>query len=153
MMVDIQHNKESIFDLLYKLQPDTQPVFGIMTPQHMVEHLSLVMRFSNGKLPQRLYYRTEKAEKFKQFTIYSDRELIPGFKAPMLSEELYSLTNSSLTDAIEELKQEISDFDAYFKMHPHKKPISPTIGELDFSEWVIFHNKHILHHLKQFSLA
>ncbi len=151
-MIDIQHHRGQVFNLLQKVSPDAPASFGIMTPQHMVEHLTLVIRFSNGKLPQKLYYREEKAEKFKQYTIFSDKELMPGFKAPMLSDDLYPLENSCLQDAILELKDELELFDAYFKDNPTAKPISPTLGALDYNEWVIFHNKHIKHHLKQFAL-
>ncbi|WP_415837250.1 DinB family protein [Pontibacter korlensis] len=152
-MVDIIHHRESIFEQLRKLDADKKPEFGVMTPQHMVEHLAYVVRFSNGKLPQKLHYRDEKAEKFKQYTIYTDRELMPGFKAPMLGDEPARLVHTDINAALANLHQELEDFDAFFANMPDAKPVSPTLGELDYKEWVIFHNKHFKHHLKQFGLA
>lgn len=151
-MVDIKNRREEVFKLLYDLNPNALPEFGAMTPQHMVEHLSYTVRFSNGKLPQKLYYTNEKADKFKHYTIYTDRELVPGFKAPMLSDELYPLQHKNILEAVDELKLEFAAFDKYFLAQPETQPISPTLGELNHQEWIIFHNKHFTHHLKQFKL-
>lgn len=151
MNIVLQRNR--VLELLYSLSPDQTPLFGTMSPQHMVEHLAFVVKFSNGKLPQQLYYRQEKANKFKQYTIYSENELVPGFKAPMLSDELPPLEHNSLAEAIEALKEELKAFDVHFQQDPDSRPVSPTLGPLLYEEWVIFHNKHFKHHLKQFGLA
>ncbi|ARS34933.1 DUF1569 domain-containing protein [Pontibacter actiniarum] len=152
-MTDIIHGREEILALLRSLKADRQPAFGIMTPQHMVEHLAFTVRFSNGKLPQQLYYREEKAQKFKQYTIYSDREMVPGFRAPMLTEALSPLAHADLPEAIEALGRELEAFDSFFLLHPDEKPVNPTMGALTYQEWVTFHNKHFRHHLRQYNLA
>ncbi|MFI5156233.1 MAG: hypothetical protein ACHQEM_08605 [Chitinophagales bacterium] len=78
-ILDIMDRKD-IFDRLKNLKPDTLALFGKMSAQHMVEHLILLVSISSEKRPERLYYRDEKAEKFKAYTIYSDREFMVGFK-------------------------------------------------------------------------
>ncbi|TPE45941.1 hypothetical protein [Pontibacter mangrovi] len=112
-MADIIKGREAIFNQLNKLQADQKPAFGKMSPQHMVEHLAFVIKFSNGKLPQKLHYNAEKAEKFKQNTIYSDKELMPGFRAPMLGDEPEQLIHSSQRAALENLRQELEAFDTF----------------------------------------
>ncbi|MEO6902805.1 MAG: hypothetical protein ABI315_06610 [Bacteroidia bacterium] len=143
-----------IFKTLERLQSNASPAFGIMTPQHMVEHLVFSIRFSNEKEPQKLYFPLEKAEQIKSFVIYSDAELPIGFKAPVLpKDELLPLSYQDLSSAIEMLKLELDAFDSYFKLNPHNSPINPTMGKLTHTEWIVFHNKHFKHHFKQFNLV
>lgn len=146
--------RAGIFKLLEKLSSNASPAFGIMTPQHMVEHLVFSIRFSNEKEPQQLYFPLEKAEHIKSFIIYSDAELPIGFKAPVLpKDELLPLSYQDLPSAIEMLKLELEAFDAYFKLNPNKSTVNPTMGELTNKEWIVFHDKHFKHHFKQFNLV
>ncbi|MDA0987265.1 MAG: hypothetical protein O3A55_06690 [Bacteroidetes bacterium] len=142
-----------VFELLQKLNSTDKPIFGIMTPQHMVEHLIFTLQISNGEKEIELYYNQEKADKFKRITIYSDRELVRGFKSPALpKDEVLPLAFQNLEIAINNLKTELIKFDSYFKINQNSKPINPVMGELNFKEWIIFHNKHFTHHFKQFNL-
>jgi hypothetical protein len=150
-MLDVS-NKKDIFSRLSALRNDAMPVFGKMTPQHMVEHLSFVLRISDEKEPHRLYYSQEKAAKFKEYTINTDKEFIIGFRAPMLTAELPTLRNTDLESAKEQLKKELDDFEAFFAVNKTATPTNPTMGPLNHEEWIIFHNKHFTHHFKQFNL-
>ncbi len=146
-------DKIQLLELLNKLQADAQPIFGTMTAQHMVEHLALAVRFSNGKMPQQHYYPTDKEQRIKAFVIGTNNELPIGFKAPVLpTETLLPLEYAHLADAIANLMSELQDFAAYFIQHPLAQPINPTMGELNYQEWVIFHQKHFSHHFRQFGL-
>lgn len=141
------------FDLLNKLQPVTKALFGIMSPQHMVEHLAFSIRFSNGKEPQQMHYSTEQAVKIKSFMLYATEDLPMGFKSPVLPiDSLLPLKYISLAQAIENLKLELNDFDTYFQLNPSAAPIHPVTGELTHKEWIAFHNRHFVHHFKQFGL-
>lgn len=151
-MIDILH-RTKLFEILSKLQADDKPEFGAMTPQHMVEHLAFAVRFSNGKEPQQHNYPIEKEQKIKAFVIGTDNDMPIGFKSPVLpTEGLPPLKHSNLTNAVDNLKTELSDFDNYFIANPSDRPINPTMGELDYQEWVRFHNRHFTHHFRQFSL-
>ncbi|MBY0424222.1 MAG: hypothetical protein K2Q22_01175 [Cytophagales bacterium] len=151
-MIDIL-DRARLFEIINKLQADDKPEFGAMTPQHMVEHLAFVVRFSNGKEPQQRYYPTEKEEKIKAFVIGTDNDMPMGFKSPVLpTVGLPILKHSNFYTAIDNLKTELDDFDSYFISHPSNKPTNPTMGELNYQEWVRFHNRHFTHHFKQFRL-
>lgn len=151
-MVDIK-NRQKISEKLSLLQIDSLPLFGKMSAQHMVEHLTFAIMFSNGKLPQRLYYPIEKADLIKATIIYSDKEMPIGFKAPMLNDDLLELRFPDLKTSISMLLSELDCFDKYFIDNKDLKPINPTMGELNKQEWTIFHNKHFAHHFKQFNLT
>lgn len=151
-MIDIL-DRTKLFEILSKLQADDKPKFGQMTPQHMVEHLAFVVRFSNGKEPQQHNYSIEKEQKIKAFVIGTDNDMPIGFKSPVLpTEGLPILQLANLANAIDQLKTELSDFDTYFIHHPLDKPINPTMGELSYREWIRFHSRHFTHHFRQFSL-
>lgn len=151
-MIDILDRKR-LFDTLGKLLADHKPMFGAMTPQHMVEHLAFTVRFSNGKEPQQQYFPAETAQKIKAFVVGTDHDMPAGFKSPVLpAEGLPTLRCSDLSKAIDNLEDELDEFDRYFNNHPSHKPINPTMGELDYQEWVRFHNRHFSHHFRQFTL-
>ena len=151
-MVDIL-DRTKLFEILSKLQAENKPAFGAMNPHHMVEHLAFAVRFSNGKETQKHHYPTEKEQKIKAFFIGTANDMPIGFKSPVLPlEGLSTLKYPDLTTAIVNLKTELNDFDNHFIINPSDKPINPTMGELDYNEWVVFHNKHFAHHFKQFSL-
>ena len=150
-MIDINKRQE-ITDIIKNLSVDSSPLWGKMTAQHMVEHLTFTVMFSNGKTPQRLYFTQEKAELIKTFVVYSDKDLTKGFKAPMLGDDLPELQNPDIQTAVENLFVELERLDNYFVLNPDAKPTNPTMGELDRHEWIKFHNKHFTHHFRQFNL-
>jgi hypothetical protein len=53
--------------------------------------------------------------------------------------------------AINQLMTELNDFDRYFK-ETGVTAIHGGFGPMDYNEWVIWHNKHFTHHLRQFNL-
>lgn len=151
-MIDIL-DRTNLFDILSQLQASEKPRFGTMTAQHMVEHLVFTVRFSNGKEPQRHYYPPEKEQKFKAYILDTDNDFMIGFRSPVLpAEGLPELQYSNLNDAVARLETELTDFDSYFLQHPADQPVNPAIGELNYKEWVRFHNRHFTHHFKQFGL-
>lgn len=125
-----------------------------MTAQHMVEHLSALVKISNGKLKTKLYKSEETAAKWKQSLIYTDSTFPKGFKAPMLPEyELPELDYSNLDEAKENLMNELSAFDEFYSDEESKLTLHPTLGNLNKDEWKIFHSKHFTHHFEQFNLV
>ncbi len=146
-------NLDSVLRPLTLLLPSEPPRFGIMTSQHMIEHLSFSVMFSNGKKPQRCAYAPEKAGKMKSYLIHTDGEYPMGFKTPVLTDELRPLVHKDLPSAIGSLESELGDFESYFHENPMARPINPALGELDYGEWVILHNKHFIHHYRQFGLV
>ncbi|MCC5920150.1 MAG: DUF1569 domain-containing protein [Cyclobacteriaceae bacterium] len=144
---------ESFRPLFAQLQEDTPAAWGIMKAHHMVEHLAFAIMGSSGKIPLKLYIPIEKAEAIKQSIIHGDKEIPMGVKAPMLSDSLPKLVTPNLNAAFQYLEQEIDYFQQYYQKHPNEKPNHPLMGPLSYDEWVIFHNKHFKHHLKQFGLV
>lgn len=152
MKVDIT-NRQELNSFLNNLTENSQPKWGQMKPQNMVEHLATVLQHTNGKkeAPQRV--TDEEALKAKQYLIYTDAEMSLGLKTPLLpAEGPIPFEFSSLDEAKAHLNKELDDFETYHANYPEALFIQPRLGKLNRKEWIIFHNKHFTHHFKQFGL-
>lgn len=146
-------NRQELNTLLNDLTENTQPKWGQMKPQNMVEHLAKVLQYTNGK--KQIAQRTTEEEdlKAKQGFIYTDAEMSMGLKSPLLPEEgPIPFEFSSLNEAKENLNKELDDFETFHANHPDALFIQPRLGKLNYNEWIVFHNKHFTHHFKQFGL-
>lgn len=137
--------------LLNKLKPESKPLWGKMSAQHMVEHLILAARTSNGKLNAGCFNPPEKWRTLKRFLI-SSRPLPKGFMNPIIGEDLLPLEYKNLDEAIKILSQEVDDYYKYFEENPDALLLNVTFGELNKAEWEVFHDKHFTHHLSQFGI-
>lgn len=148
-MVNTTKDLYGYLELLSRMHADAQPQWGRMNAQQMVEHLSLVMRISNGRMKVKQFSPPEKIGKLQAFLL-SDQPLPREFKAPFI-EDLPPLKNASIAEAVKELKEEIELFEAHFGKEEITE-IHPVFGELDHERWKRFHHKHFVHHLSQFGL-
>ena len=146
---------ETYFEHIHQLPSNTQPLFGKMTAQHMVEHLAFTIRFSNGASPlTTLVTPAEHLPKMRAF-LYSDQNLSKNFLSPFLPQDgsLPTLRFPDMNTAKEDLLKEWKTFERYFENNPEAKPLHFMFGELNREEWVRFHRKHFRHHLEQFGIG
>ena len=80
MFVDFD-NKQDLIDRLHQLSADQKGNWGIMTPQHMVEHLIVSTKMSNGGLHIPCRLPAEMIPKYRAFLLESDGEMEQGIKA------------------------------------------------------------------------
>lgn len=146
-------DKEQMQNAFGKLKPDAKPLFGKMSPQHVVEHLARVLAASSGKFNVKLYLTPEEAEALKKKLIYSDAQLPMGIKNPTMGDEPPALRHKNMDDAFKEFYSELEHFADRHKKTPDAIAMHPRMGELKCSEWLTFHNKHFLHHFKQYALV
>nr|WP_298766427.1 DUF1569 domain-containing protein [uncultured Polaribacter sp.] len=142
-------NKTEVRNLLSTLKMDTKPLFGKMNSQQMVEHLSFLMRISNGSVKADYFVEEEKSNRRKAF-LDTENELQIGFKASLLSEEPTPVKFDSLQESIDDLFIQIDEFQKHFTSS--KTENHPFFGELNADYWEKFHVKHFTHHFKQFNL-
>jgi hypothetical protein len=136
---------------LNQLELDTNPLWGKMSAQHMVEHLIFAVQMGNGKLVLECFNPPEMLPLMKKI-LMSERPLPKLFVNPVIGPDLMELIFSNLEEAKLNLKKEVDDYYSYFEKNPEAKLINVTFGELNFDEWEVFHNKHFTHHLSQFGL-
>ena len=136
--------------MLRSVDATTKGKWGKMDLQQMVEHVCDFFKVSTGKIRFDLFTPVEHLPKYKEFLL-SEKEFRENTKAPVLPEEPFPARHTSFSAAIDELDGEIKNFIAHFKANPGLKTLHPAFGELDFSEWVQLHHKHVMHHAKQFN--
>lgn len=144
-------DKENLISKLKTLKVDQQPEWGIMTPQHMVEHLIVTTKLSNGGLSVPCRIPVEQIPQYKAFLLESDQEMQKGIKANGM-EGLLDLRYPSLEASIEKLEEEIDKFNTFFENNPDAKITNPVLAEIGYEDWKTFHKKHYTHHFKQFGL-
>jgi Protein of unknown function (DUF1569) len=127
--------------------------WGRMNGQQMVEHVAVVFVISTGKIKFDLVTPVEHLPKFKEFLL-SDKQFRENTKAPVsiIGEEPLPLRYATMDVALEKLVAAIADFENYFKADAEKRTMHPVFGELNYTEWVLMHYKHVTHHLRQFDL-
>lgn len=146
-----QFLKETEFELLAKLQPDQKPAWGIMTPQHMVEHLSSLFLFTIEKIPAKTFYSEEKLKRNYHYLITEKRPMARNIQHKAMP-SMPPLRFASMEEAMAKLKELVNAFYAYFAANPDKKTMHPACGLLNFEEWEYMHYTHARHHLIQFNL-
>ena len=142
-------NIDEVTSKLKTLTKETDPVFGKMNGQQVIEHLSLLMQISNGKIDADYYVSDEKSARRKPF-LDGKGELHIGFRASILSDEPTEEKFNTIQEALNDLIQQIAAFETHFKTA--KTENHPFFGELDYEYWKKFHVKHFTHHFKQFDL-
>jgi hypothetical protein len=153
MLENALFQKASILQHFERLHPETKPEWGLLTAQHMVEHLAVPFRFSNGKQPMELAIPFEKAERAKARVLEPDWRMPREFKAGFMPPEgLPDLQFSSIESATFALFSEIEDFYSFFALNPAATPTHPYFSHLNQQEWEVVHHKHFLHHFEQFGL-
>ncbi len=143
--------KNTLFEKLTQLSPDAAPIWGIMTPQHMVEHLSSLFLFTIEKIKDVSFFDEEKLQKNYDYLIRDKQPFRKNVKLPGL-EELRPLRFESLEASIASLKSLVEKFYAFFADDKNKKSRHPAVGMLNFEEWEWNHYAHARHHLEQFGL-
>lgn len=140
----------SFFHHLSFLIPKKKPSWGLLSPQEMVEHLSATVQMSSGKKIYRVVTPLEKIDSARAF-VYSDKPMPKNFKAPFFPSPP-KLIFPSLKESVLGLQKEIVFFHKTFRSFPKKKTVHPVFGALSYKEWCLVHNKHFLHHFRQFGL-
>ncbi len=137
--------------LVNGLSADTTPLWGKMSVQQMVEHVTGFFKVSTDELHFPLVTPEEHLPKFKEF-LMSDKQFRENTKAPVLPEEPLHVTEPDLKTAIKHLQSAIDAFFSFYDCHPDKKIAHPVFGPLNHEEWVLLHYKHVTHHARQFGL-
>lgn len=138
--------------IIDRLEMNQQPVFGQMTPQHMIEHLGGIFLISSGKVKVK---RPDAAQEKKYYSWFISPEFAfkPNTQSPAMPSGLPPLRFNSLKEAKMALKKAIQKFKIQFVEHPKEKIVHPVFGPLDYEEWLRFHKVHTQHHLDQFELS
>lgn len=138
-------------ELLNRLNATDKGNWGVLNAQQMVEHLSDSVRIANGKIPKTIVTPEEHLERVRTFML-SDKPFKENTKNIQMPDIPTPVVNSTMQDAIDELKTELRDYIKVFEKDPLKTITNPFFGELNFEAWTHLLNKHFEHHCRQFNL-
>lgn len=144
---------EKIFaECIANLDENTPPLWGKMSPQHMIEHLVWSFECSTGRIlevPCRTpAHLLERAKRF----LYDNRPTPHEFKNPLLGENPLPFRFPDFNDAMDALRKEVARFVDHFQEQPNAIHVHPIFGTLGADEWQRSQFKHCYHHLLQFGV-
>lgn len=145
-------NSTLIAEKIKKLQEDQLPFFGQMSPQHMIEHLTITVKLSAGKVAFPAFTPSEQQLEWKRMLLETDMEFPLGAKIPNDSGKLPDLHYPNLDEAKKKLLESLEEYHEKYAESPDFQAIHPRFGFLNHTEWDIFHQKHFKHHLTQFGI-
>jgi hypothetical protein len=143
-------NLENVIETLNALEAKKKPVWGTMSAQRMVEHLTDTLGIANGKNPQTLLIPEDKVERMQAF-LETDKPMARGIIVPFASKEA-KLRNEDLELAVDEFVDEWLFFEERFEENPDLKEVHSFYGAINFDQWRKLNDKHLNHHFEQFGL-
>ena len=146
----IETDLSTFLEVFKNLDASTKPLWGNMSAQRMVEHLTDGINMSRGIGDHQLTVPAEKAEQLKQF-LHTDKPMAQNIQVPFALPD-NALRNADLDDAIDEFTITWVDYEEEQEFEPEKLAIHPFCGNLTREEWLKVHAKHFTHHFKQFGL-
>lgn len=138
--------------LLDNLTETSRAKWGIMGPQHMLEHLSVLFYFSSKERGMKVILPASELG-FEDEWLDTNEEFPRFIKGAGLKVgETERLRFGSLEETKGRFLKGLNGFFAFFADNPDSTLTHPVFGDLDFARWLQFHHKHIQHHFKQFGL-
>lgn len=146
-------NRTNVAKALDKLTEGRAAQWGILTPQHMVEHLEFFMQMSMGKVQTEIITPEKRIERYQE-SLFNYRSMPRSFDHPLLKEkELETLRFTNLEEAKAALCSAIDDYETFFQENPGIETPNTIFGMLDKQLWDLMHRKHFHHHFSQFDLV
>jgi len=143
---------KKIEELLLGFTEETEPRWGIMTAQHVVEHLDYFSQVALGNISLDMLTPLEKVEKYTE-SLYNYYSMPKNFQLPIFRKgEVEDLRYNSLEESKTALVDALKAVEERFKNEPDFRAFNPTFGELNRYEWRLYCQKHFQHHFEQFGL-
>ncbi len=150
----IDLNVTKIQKLLNGLTENSQPVWGKMSAQAMIEHLEQGVLVSMGEPEAETCYIPEDHLEKWQDSLYGHRAMPKDFNAPFMPQDgsipafVHKNLDAAKTSFIDNLKK----FIVYYKENPEAEHMNYVFGKLNKEMWELLHKKHFTHHFAQFGL-
>jgi len=144
---------DKIAECLDKLKDNTQPVWGDLTPQRMVEHLEYTYRIASGEIQDFEIATPEKILEKVHATLYNYDKMPRQYDFPLKEKsKMQEHRYENLAIAKEKLWEAREAYLQFFKQHPEARTKNVVFGELNKYEWYLLERKHLNHHFEQFNL-
>jgi oxepin-CoA hydrolase/3-oxo-5,6-dehydrosuberyl-CoA semialdehyde dehydrogenase len=150
----VELTTEKIEECLSQLLENTKPKWGIMTPQHMIEHLEYTYKIAAGDIQNFEIVTPEKILEKVHNSLWNYDKFPKNSQFPQLEKDkLDDLKYPDLNTAIENFKLQREKYIVFFKENPEAKAKNLVFGELNKYESFLLERKHLNHHFEQFGLV
>jgi len=145
--------REVLEEGMAKLTEKTPAKWGMMTAQHMVEHLEFFLQMAVGKKETEIVTPEKRIERMQE-SLYTYRPMPREFSHPLFRKgEVEDLRYANLEEAKEAMLKAYDAFVLYYKENPDATAANTVFGELNDEMWELLNRKHINHHFEQFGLV
>ena len=145
-------NRDNVEGYLAKLTEQSTAKWGIMTPQHMVEHITHGLESAVNKIKLDVHTPEEHLEKYTD-SLYNYYSFPKNSKTPVLEDGvLADLSCTDLSEAKNNFLEAFDAFELYYKENPEAAANNAVFGALDKDLWDLMNRKLFNHHFEQFSL-
>ena len=149
----VEMTDEKIAECLNKLTENTKPKWGILKPQHLLEHLEHGYKIMSGEIqdfeiatPEKILDKVHNSlytyDKFPMKTVF------PTYKKG----ELENLIHPDFETAKAKFFESREAYKLYFKENPDAKVKNMVFGEMNKYASYLLERKHLNHHFEQFDL-
>ena len=144
--------KSYLQEKLNALTEDSKPKWGIMTAQHLVEHMEFFTQMALGNIPTEITTPEKYLEK-TQDSLWSYKSMPKEFDHPILKKgEVEDLRFGSLEEAKDAFWKAHDELEVFFKENPNATVKNTVFGHLSKYEFSLLGRKHWAHHLEQFGV-
>jgi hydroxymethylglutaryl-CoA reductase len=137
-------------EVIANLKENQKPIWGKMSAQRMIEHLTDSIRMSCGLENNVLQVPEEKIERMQAF-LASEKPMAKNIEVSFAKENT-PLRNLDMELAIDEFTMAWVDFEEIYSEDQKKVAVHPHYGHLNYEKWIALHIKHFTHHFSQFGL-
>ena len=149
----VEMTDSKIDECLSNLTENMKPKWGIMTPQHMIEHLEYTYKIATGEIQDFEISTPDRILEKVKNSLWNYDKFPKNSQFPLLDKDtLDVLKHEKLETAISKFKAQRKAYLEYFKEHPDALLSNIVFGELNKYEWYLLERKHLNHHFEQFGL-
>ncbi len=148
----VEMDVDTLGKMLNGLTESTKPKWGLLTPQHLVEHFDFFNLLALGELDCPIITPEDKIEKYQE-SLWNYKPMPKDYQHPIFKKgELEALRYASLDEAKTAFWKSKTALDTYYKENPEAVLPNPVFGHLGKYEMQLLQRKHFNHHFTQFGL-
>ena len=151
--VFVEMTDEKIAECLHKLTENSKPSWGILTPQHLLEHLEQGYKIMSGEIQDFEISTPEKILDKVHNSLYNYEKFPMGTNFPTMKKgEVEVLVHPDFDTAKTKFFEARAQYKAFFTENPEAVLKNMVFGELNKYESYLLERKHLNHHFEQFGL-
>lgn len=151
--VFVEMTDAKISECLNKLTENSKPKWGILTAQHLLEHLEHGYRIMAGEIRDFDVATPEKILEKVHNSLYNYDKFPKGTKYPtMKKDELEVLIHADFVTALAKFNEARETYYVFFDENPEAVLKNMVFGEMNKYASYLLERKHLNHHFEQFGL-